>query len=63
MKELELTEFQKCLINIKWIFADMYLDYQDAKGIQTSNRKYLIAKVSKYGYIQLHRLYYNTVYN
>jgi len=31
----------------------MYLDYQDTKNIQTSNRNYLIAKVSKYGYIQV----------
>ena len=52
-KESELTEFQKCLINIKWIFTEMYFDYQDAKNIQTSNSNYLIAKVSKYGYIQV----------
>lgn len=52
-QESELTEFQKCLINIKWIFTEMYLDYQDAKNIQASNSNYLIAKVSKYGFIQV----------
>lgn len=52
-KESELTEFQKCLINIKWIFTEMYFDYQDTKNIQTSNSNYLIAKVSKYGFIQV----------
>jgi hypothetical protein len=52
-KESELTEFQKCLINIKWIFTEMYYDYQDTKNIQTSNSNYLIAKVSKYGFIQV----------
>lgn len=50
--ELELTALQECLININWIFTDMYLDYQDAKDLKTSNRNYLVAKVSKYGYIQ-----------
>jgi hypothetical protein len=52
-KESDLTEFQKCLINIRWIFIEMYLDYQETKNIQTSNRNYLIAKVSKYGFIQI----------
>jgi len=52
-KETELTEFQKCLINIKWIFTEMYFDYQDTKDINTSNSNYLLAKVSKYGYIQV----------
>lgn len=52
-KESELTEFQKCLINIKWIFTEMYFDYQDTKNIQPSNKNYLIAKVSKYGFIQV----------
>ena len=51
-KEFELTEFQKCLINIKMIFGEMYLDFQDTKNIQTSNN-YLTAKVTKYGYIQV----------
>lgn len=51
--EFELTELQKCLINIKWIFTEMYFDYHGAKNIQTSNNNYLIAKVSKYGYIQV----------
>ncbi len=52
-KESELTEFQKCLINIKWIFSEMYFDYQDAKNIESNNKNYLIAKVSKYGFIQI----------
>lgn len=52
-KESELTEFQKCLINIKWIFSEMYFDYQDAKNIESNNKNYLIAKASKYGFIQI----------
>lgn len=52
-KEYELTEFQKCLINIKWIFTEMYFDYQDAKTFPTSNNNDLIAKISKNGYIQV----------
>jgi len=51
-KDFELTEFQKCLINIKMIFAEMYLDFQDTKNIQ-SNNNYLTAKVTKYGFIQV----------
>lgn len=52
-KEYELTEFQKCLINIKWIFTEIYFDYQVAKTFPTSHNNYLIAKISKYGYIQV----------
>lgn len=52
-KESELTEFQKCLINIKLISTEIHLDYQDAKKIQSGMRNYLIAKVSKYGFIQV----------
>lgn len=51
--ESELTEFQKCLINIRWIFAEMYFDYQDAKEMKSGNSNYLLAKVSKYGFIQV----------
>lgn len=52
-RESELTEFQKCLINIKWIVNEMYLDYQDIKNAQASNNNFLIVKISKYGYIQV----------
>ena len=31
----------------------MYLDYTEAKSIQTDNRNFLIYKVSKYGFIQV----------
>jgi hypothetical protein len=31
----------------------MYLDYEEIKKIHTSNRNYLLAKVSKYGLIQV----------
>ncbi len=52
-QEPELSEFQKYLINLKWIFGEMFEDYQESKKLKTDNRNYIVYKVSKFGFIQV----------